>query len=74
MEWLHVLTIIFGTLAWVLPLIIWMRSDTAAQITALRSDTAAQIDAIRQDIKDFHGRLCGIEERRLKRDGGGDKR
>lgn len=47
-------------------LFLWCRADTSAQITAMRSDTSAQIDTIRQDIKDFHGRLCAIEERRLK--------
>jgi hypothetical protein len=25
-----------------------------------------QIEAIRQDVKDFHGRLCAIEERNKK--------
>lgn len=25
--------------------------------------TSAQIDAIHQEMKDFHGRLCAIEER-----------
>lgn len=28
-----------------------------------RKETQALIEAIRQDIKDFHGRLCTIEER-----------
>jgi hypothetical protein len=28
-----------------------------------RKETNALIEAIRQDIKDFHGRLCAIEEK-----------
>jgi hypothetical protein len=32
----------------------------------LHLSTAAQIDAIHQEIKDFHGRLCAIEERTRK--------
>jgi hypothetical protein len=32
----------------------------------LDNRTDAKIEAIRQDIKDFHGRLCAIEERRGK--------
>lgn len=28
--------------------------------------TSSQIDAIHQEMKDFHGRLCAIEERNKK--------
>ena len=34
-----------------------------AKLEVIRQETAAQIEAIRQDVKDFHGRLCTIEER-----------
>lgn len=32
-----------------------------------RRETNAIIEAIRQDIRDFHGRLCAIEERNKER-------
>ena len=43
-------------------LFIWNRSEA-------RSDTRmmlAMIDAIQKEIKDFHGRLCALEERKVK--------
>lgn len=33
-------------------------------ITAIRKENQDVITAIREDIKDFHGRLCAIEERK----------
>lgn len=43
-------------------LFIWNRNEA-------RSDTRmmlAMIDAIQKEIKDFHGRLCALEERKVK--------
>lgn len=43
-------------------LIIWFRSES-------RNDWRhmdAKLDAIQQEMKDFHGRLCAIEERNKK--------
>ena len=43
-------------------LIIWFRAES-------RNDWRhmdAKLDAIHQEIKDFHGRLCAIEERNKK--------
>ena len=62
MDWTHVVGIILGNAAWVLPIFFWSRSES-------RSDTRmilAMIDAIQKEMKDFHGRLCAIEERRGK--------
>ena len=56
MEWIQVLTILGSTAG----LLIWFRAES-------RSDyrhTDAMINAIKDDVKDFHGRLCAIEERR----------
>ncbi len=33
------------------------------KLDSYKIETTAQIEAIRQDIKDFHGRLCEIEEK-----------
>jgi len=35
-------------------------------VITLHLSTNKKIDAIQQEIKDFHGRLCSIEERRIK--------
>lgn len=50
-EWSQILTIIIA----VSGLFFWSVSITNASV-----------EAIRQDIKDFHGRLCTIEERNRK--------
>ncbi len=50
----------------IIPLFLWIRSDTSNQIIAFRQETSAKIDAIQAEIKDFHGRLCAIEERNRK--------
>lgn len=63
-------------------LFIWNRTEARADIrhmdTKLESnrnlsltihqETKAMINAIQQEIKDFHGRLCTIEERKRKTD------
>ena len=43
-------------------LITEIRNDTNKLITEIRSDVAA----IHEEMKDFHGRLCAIEERNKK--------
>ena len=40
------------------------RAETNARIDALKSETHALINGIQAEMKDFHGRLCAIEERR----------
>lgn len=46
----------------VITLFLWSRGETSAQITAIH----AEMKDFHAEIKDFHGRLCAIEERRLK--------
>jgi len=44
-------------------LVLWMRSES-------RNDWRhmdAQVKAIQEEIKDFHGRLCAIEERKREK-------
>ena len=58
MEWIQVLTVLGSTAG----LLIWFRSES-------RSDyrhTDALLNGIKDEMRDFHGRLCAIEERRLK--------
>ncbi len=54
--------LLIGNAALIIPLFLWNRSES-------RSDTRmmlALIEGIQSEIKDFHGRLCIIEERNRK--------
>ena len=64
----------FGTVIAVvasnIALISWIRSDMKCFETEirgwhqdLRKDMSAYRDEVRNEMKDFHGRLCAIEER-----------
>lgn len=73
MEWYHVLGIVLGNLAFMIPLFLWNRAESRADIRHMdnrlesnRLENNLLIKEIREDIKDFHGRLCSIEERRIK--------
>jgi len=73
MEWTHILGLIFGNLAVILPLWLWNRAESRADIrhmeTSQRNMEAwlkGTLDGIREEMKDFHGRLCAIEERNKK--------
>lgn len=57
-SWIQIISLFIANAA----LIIWFMSDS-------RNDWRhidAQIKAIQDEIKDFHGRLCAIEERNKK--------
>lgn len=58
MDWGTILTIIAVNIA----LFSWMRSD----LRAFEIEIRGWKDEINKEIKDFHGRLCAIEERRGK--------
>lgn len=66
MEWAQILTLILGNGAIIIPLFLWNRSESRSDYRHLEAGVKAQIEAIRQDMKDFHGRLCAIEERNKK--------
>jgi hypothetical protein len=55
MDWTQVL-VIFGSN---IGLFLWARSESKADYR----HTDSILQGIREDIKDFHGRLCAIEER-----------
>ena len=66
MEWLQVLSLFLANAG----LILWFRTESRndwrqmdAKLDAHGRDTRDLIETIRQDMKDFHGRLCAIEER-----------
>lgn len=58
MDWMQVLTIL-GTNA---ALFMWARSESRADYRAIRQ----LIEAIQVEMKDFHGRLCALEEKNKK--------
>lgn len=62
MDWIQVLVIIGSQLAmW-----LWLRTEASADRREARDDRreiTQLIFQIQQEMKDFHGRLCAIEER-----------
>lgn len=60
MDWVQVLAIIGSNIA----LFLWARTESRADYREIRG----LIDAIHQEMKDFHGRLCAIEENRRSKD------
>ena len=63
MEWAQVLAMVFGNAAFVIPLWLWNRAESRADMRHFESSVNAQLLGIREEMKDFHGRLCAIEER-----------
>lgn len=55
-----VLGVILGNAAIFIPLILWFRAEANSD----RRDIVNLIISIKDEMKDFHGRLCAIEERR----------
>lgn len=62
MHWDQILTI-FAIIITNLGTVIGLYLHTDSKMENNRKETNSIIEAIRQDIRDFHGRLCAIEER-----------
>lgn len=60
MDWLQVFTLFFANAG----LIIWFRAESRADWRHMDAKLDASIKAIQEEMKDFHGRLCKIEESR----------
>jgi hypothetical protein len=60
MEWYHVLSIIIGQAALYFPMFFWIRSEANSD----RRDFIKLMIEMKDEMKDFHGRLCKIEENR----------
>jgi hypothetical protein len=58
MDWTQVLTIVGSNMV----LFLWSRAESRSDMRMMLSI----IDGIRQEIKDFHGRLCSLEEKKKK--------
>jgi hypothetical protein len=73
MEWTQVFGLMFGNLVFIVPLWLWNRAESRSdmrhmenQLRANRELIVAIHNEIHQEMKDFHGRLCAIEERNRK--------
>ena len=66
MEWLHVLTIIGANLGFTLLLFLWIRTEANADRRELYSMVMDLQSEYREELRDYHGRLCAIEEARKK--------
>ena len=42
---------------------LWCRSDAKDDYRMMQQRTEALVESIKQESKDFHGRLCAIEEK-----------
>lgn len=71
MDWLQILTIIIANFG----LFLWLRTESRSDYRHMEARTDAILNAIKDDMKDFHykymeetknfhGRLCSLEERR----------
>lgn len=58
MEWIQIISLFLANAG----LILWMRAESRSDWRHM--DTLLR--AIQDEMKDFHGRLCAIEERRKK--------
>lgn len=69
MELFNVLTLIIGNGALIIPLFLWTRSESRADIRHMDvklESTRELVRAIHDEVKDFHSRLCKIEEGRKR--------
>lgn len=69
MGWSQVFTIVAANVV----LFFWLRTESSADRRQIQQETAADrrdllqlIREIKDELKDFHGRLCSIEERGKK--------
>lgn len=62
MDWLQVLVLIGTNLGVLIPL--FLHSDNKTE--AHRKETQELLKAIADEMKDFHARLCVIEDRRAR--------
>lgn len=62
MDWMQFLMM----LAAFVGLFTWNRSESRSDMRHLEASVNAQLNGMREEMKDFHGRLCAIEERNKK--------
>ena len=68
-NWEPILALILGNAAFIIPLFLWNRSESRSDIRHMDQkleSTRELVRAIYDEMKDFHNRLCSIEERNKK--------
>ena len=66
-SWVQILALVLANGALIIPLFLWNRSESRADIRHMDSkleSTRELVRAIHDEMKDFHNRLCRIEEGR----------
>ncbi len=66
MDWTQILALILGNAGFIIPLFLWNRAESRADIRHMDiklESTRELVMAIYNESKDFHNRLCLIEER-----------
>jgi len=58
-EWIPAVSMFLASAA----LICWFRQESRSDYRHMDAKIEANLQAIRDEMKDFHGRLCAIEER-----------
>lgn len=67
MQWEQILALILGNSAFIVPLFLWNRAESRQDIRHMDSkleSTRELVRAIHDEMKDFHNRLCVIEQKR----------
>ena len=68
---LTILGVFIANAAMVLPLFLWVRAESRADVRhtdAKLESTRELVRAIHDEVKDFHSRLCAIEQRNKRGD------
>lgn len=69
MQTQEIFMLVLGNAALIIPLFLWNRSESRDDIRHMDSkleSTRELVRAIHEEMKDFHNRLCKIEERMKK--------
>ncbi len=61
-SWMQILSLFLANAG----LIIWFRAESRSDWRHMDAKLDANLKAIHEEMKDFHGRLCAIEERSKK--------
>lgn len=66
MNWIQVLTIIAANFGLTITLFLWLRKEANADRREIASSMSDFRKMWAQESRDFHGRLCAIEEKNKK--------
>lgn len=69
MDWTQVLGIVLGNVAFIIPLFLWNRAESRADIRHMDAKLEATrelVRAIYDESRNFHNRLCEIEKNKGK--------